>query len=74
MTQDRNIIICIPESFHTNISHQLFDCTINNLCEFKALEHKFNRGFCSQKTILNVRFKDFWYIYRFDMKNSINKH
>ena len=28
---------CIPESFNTNISHQLFDYLHNNLCEFTAL-------------------------------------
>ena len=31
-----------------NISHQLFDYTIPNRCEFTALEHKFNRWFCTQ--------------------------
>ena len=35
--------------FNTNISH--------HLCEFTALEHKFKRSFCTQKLVLNVRFK-----------------
>ena len=34
---------------------------LNNLCEFTALEHKFKRWFCTQKSVLKVRFKDFWY-------------
>ena len=29
----------------------------NNLCESKPLEHKFNRWFCNQKTVLNVHTK-----------------
>ena len=33
----------------------------NNLCEFTALEFKFNILFCTQKPVLNIRFKDFWY-------------
>ena len=33
----------------------------NNLCEFTTREHKFNERFCTQITVLNVRFKDFWY-------------
>ena len=33
------IIFCIPESFNTNISHQIFDYVHNNICEFTALEH-----------------------------------
>ena len=52
--------ICIPESFNTNISHQLF-WLHNNLCELTALEHKFRRWFCTQKPDFNFRFKDFWY-------------
>ena len=39
-------IICIPESFNTNISHQPFD----NFCEFTAPEHKF-------KLLLKTGFK-----------------
>ena len=31
----------------------------NNLCEFTTQEHKFKRCFCTQKLVLNVRFKDF---------------
>ena len=46
---DRNFI-CIPESFNTNISHQLFDYIIT--CKFTALEHKFKRGFLTQKLVL----------------------
>jgi hypothetical protein len=53
-------IICIPESFNTNIWHPLFDYTII-ICKSTALEHKFKRWFFSQKPVLNVRFKDFWY-------------
>ena len=30
-------------------------------CESTALEHKFKRWFCTQKPVLNVRFKDFLY-------------
>ena len=33
----------------------------NNHCEFTAIEHKFKSWFCTQKQVLNVRFKDFWY-------------
>ena len=42
-----NKYICIPESFNTNISTQLFDYT------------KFKRWFYTQKTVLNYRFQDF---------------
>ena len=35
-------VLCIPESFNTNILRQLFDYTIA-LCEFTSLEHKFKR-------------------------------
>ena len=50
---------CIPESFNTNILHQLLD--YNNFCEFTTLEHKFKRWFCTQKPVLIFRFEDFWY-------------
>ena len=30
----------------------------SNLCEFTALEYKFERWFCTQKPVLNVHFKD----------------
>ena len=33
----------------------------NNLCEFIAIEHNFKKWFCTQKLVLNDRFKDFWY-------------
>ena len=33
----------------------------NNFWKFSALEHKFKRWFCSQKHVLNVRFKYFGY-------------
>ena len=36
-------------------------CLQINLCEIKTREHKFKRRFCSQKTVLNVCFRDFWY-------------
>ena len=37
---------------------KFFDYTI--IYEFTALEHKFKRWFCTQKPVLNVRFKDLW--------------
>ena len=50
----------------------------NNLCELTPLEHKFKRWFCTQKPVLNVRLKDFWYTkingLRFGMTNSIYKN
>ena len=33
----------------------------NNLWEYPALDHKFKIWFCTQKLVLNVHFKDFWY-------------
>ena len=34
----------------------------NILSEFTALEQKFKGWFCTQKPVLHVRLKDFWYI------------
>ena len=45
------------ESFNTNISHQLFDYKIINICEFTVLENNFKWLFCPQKSVLNVRLK-----------------
>ena len=44
-------------NFNTNIPVSWLH---NNLCEFIALEIKFKRWFCTQKLVLNVRFKVFW--------------
>ena len=44
-----------------NISHIGLQ---NDLCEFTTREHRFLRRLCAQKPGLNVRFKDFWYLYR----------
>ena len=49
--------ICIPESFNTNISYQLFDYKIT----FINSQHEntnSNGDFCNQKLFLNVHFKD----------------
>jgi hypothetical protein len=54
------VCICIPESFNTNISHQLFDYTIT----FENSQHynKNSKGdFVLQKPVLNARFEDLWY-------------
>ena len=41
----------ILKSYNTNISHQFFDYTIQKMI-------------CTKKPGLNVRFKDFWYVYK----------
>ena len=33
----------------------------NNLCKFTTREHEFKSSFCTQKTGLNLHFKDTWY-------------
>ena len=55
MQSNKKVYICEPESFNTNISHQLFDYMYNNLCEFTELEHKFKSRFFTQIPVLNVR-------------------
>ena len=54
-------IFCIPEIFNTNLSHLFFDWVQNNLSEFTTRERKFFSWFGTQKLLLNVGFKDFWY-------------
>ena len=49
--------ICIPESFNTNISHQPF----YNKITFVNSQRENEKKNCSQKPVLNVRFKDFWF-------------
>ena len=51
------IYFCLPEIYNANISHQPFDYIIT----FVNYKHKCKRWFCTQKQILNVRFKDFWF-------------
>ena len=46
-------IFCMPESFNTNILHQLFDHKIT----FHNTRTQIQ--FCTHKPVLNVRFKDF---------------
>ena len=41
--------------FHSSILLQKY------LCEFTTWEHKLNKWFCTQKPVLNVCFKNFWY-------------
>ena len=53
------LINCIPESFNTNISHQLFEYKITLVIP-QHKNAKFKGDFYS-KTGLNVCLKDFWY-------------
>ena len=51
--------IFIPESYNTNISHQLLDYTIT----FVNSQQKNTNSkgeFVLKSPVLNVRFKDFW--------------
>ena len=48
------IIVCTPESFITNISHQLFDCKIT----FVNSQHENINLKGTQNPVLNVRFKN----------------
>ena len=51
--------ICIPESFNTKISHQLY----NNRCKFTGLKHEFKKVILYSKTGLKRSlFEDLWYI------------
>ena len=60
--------ICIPESFNTNISLQLFDYIMTFVSS--------KGDFVPKKTVLNVRFKDFWFkkINLTQIWYSINEH
>ena len=63
--------VCIPESFNTNISHQLFDYTIT----FVNSQHKKTNSkgdFVPKKGSISVIIKNIWL--RFGMTNFINKH
>ena len=52
--------LCIPESFNSNIPHQLFDCIIT--FENSQLEKANSKGdFVVQNLVLNVNFNYFWY-------------
>ena len=43
--------------------------------EFTARDHKFKRLFCTQQSVLNKCFKDFWYTKKISgMTNSINNY
>ena len=44
----------------------------NNLCVFTTVEHKFKRWFCTLNFVLNIGFKDFWYIESYNDENSRN--
>ena len=48
-------MICIPESFQTNIWPQ------NNLCEFHNTCTFLQKGYFILKISSNADFKDFWY-------------
>ena len=53
--------ICIPESFNTNISHQHFDYKITFLNSQHWNTNSKGDFVPSQKLVLNVRIKYFWY-------------
>ena len=42
-------VVCMPESFNTNISHQLFNYKINNLCESQPENIKSKGDFVLKK-------------------------
>ena len=55
----KNYVICIPESFNTNISLQLFDYKITFVySQFKKTNSK--RWFYTQKPVWSVHFINFW--------------
>ena len=69
--------LCIPESFNTNISHQLF---VNKITFVNSQSENTNlkADFEYSKPVWNVNFKDFWYTkinlshkYRFILHNTI---
>ena len=63
LTDQSMLIVKIPESFITNISHQLFDHTITFVNQSTRAQNKF------ETFVLNI-----YCILRFGMTNSINKH
>ena len=56
---NKEVVTNIPESFNTNISHQLVDYIITVV----NLQHKNTNlnGDLYSKPVLNIRFKVFWY-------------
>ena len=38
-----------------------FHISVLTICTITAIENEFRKGFCTQKPVLNVCFKDFWY-------------
>ena len=69
--------VCIPESFNTNISHQLFDYTITLVnSQHKNTNSKDDSVHRNWVKTFGLKFFSIQkYIkLRFGMKNSINKH
>ena len=50
----------MPESFNTNISHQLFDYKITSV-NSQHYTTQLKKVILYSKLVLKVRFKDFWY-------------
>ena len=59
MTKWSGTVICIPESFNSSISHQLFDYTITFVNS--QLLNTNSKGGYVLKTGFKVVLKDFWY-------------